>query len=202
MGNCTRFFSNAFEEFGLTEIYALITTPSEDHYGFRIYKNNDCTGNPFGFRVEIPSMEVRVCKKLELPFVGNQADFTFERQCADCDKLADLRGKYGDTGERGGEDEPMLVVESPNISHWAHPRRNGLMIKANTEACAFLNLQGVNSVVRTTTIPMDEPPYVWNSSSSVELINEGQYVEIVDHAWCDSKSVLVYHVPLSVLTVD
>ena len=113
MGNCTRFFSNAFEEFGLTEIYALITTPSEDHYGFRIYKNNDCTGNPFGFRVEIPSMEVRVCKKLELPFVGNQADFTFRRQCADCDKLEDLRGKYGDTY---GEDEPASSTTSSSPS--------------------------------------------------------------------------------------
>ena len=44
VNDCTQFSSNAFEEFGLTEIFALIQQPSNDTYSFRIYKNDDCTG--------------------------------------------------------------------------------------------------------------------------------------------------------------
>ena len=102
---CTEFSSNAFEEFGLTKVYALVTPMCDKEkrssggdvvtsgvytFGYQIFKENDCTGNPFGFEVKQSGMELEECTPLELPFVDNQVDFAFFFECEVCDKSATL----------------------------------------------------------------------------------------------------------------
>jgi hypothetical protein len=50
---CTEFSSNAFEEFGLTEVYALVSSKCDEEtnyitFGYQIFRKSTCTGNPFG----------------------------------------------------------------------------------------------------------------------------------------------------------
>lgn len=69
-------------------------------------------------------MDTGTCRKLDLPFVGNQADFLFTKACAICDKEADLLGNGNTRNELGGAAEPPPVTP-PNITlSWPHPRRN------------------------------------------------------------------------------
>jgi hypothetical protein len=50
----------------------LETMFSGNTYGYQIFKNPDCTGNPFGIQVKASGMSIGVCSKLDLLLVGNQ----------------------------------------------------------------------------------------------------------------------------------
>ena len=83
VGVCSEFSSTAFQEFGLSQVFAQ-AQQSGNTYGYQIFKNPDCTGDPFGFQVKASGMLIGVCTPLTLPFVGNQADFAFYRACQAC----------------------------------------------------------------------------------------------------------------------
>jgi hypothetical protein len=53
INHCTEFSSNAFEEFGLTEVYAYVTSKCDEStnyvvFDYQIFRKSTCTGNPFG----------------------------------------------------------------------------------------------------------------------------------------------------------
>ncbi|EDQ86142.1 uncharacterized protein MONBRDRAFT_38524, partial [Monosiga brevicollis MX1] len=183
---CTRFQSNAFEEFGLQEIFALITQDEDDLdvFSFRIFKNSDCTGDPFGFRVEQTDLRVDDCSPLSLPFVGNQADFLFARACPICVKQA-----------AGGNPEPAGFVTNDNVTAFHWPRRSGLYFTGNqnSDPCPLLN--GGNMVdfdVDGVILPADMPPYVWSRSNSWSLLHTppGVPATVLRNVYCLRPSVL------------
>ena len=92
-------------------------------------------GDPFGFRVELDRMPPDACRKLDLPFVGNQADFLFTKACGICDKEADLLGDGNTRDALGGAAEPPPVIVLNTSISWARPRRNMLRFVPSIRAC-------------------------------------------------------------------
>eukprot|EP00040_Diaphanoeca_grandis_P036917 m.237891 g.237891 ORF g.237891 m.237891 type:complete len:1772 (-) comp33716_c1_seq2:149-5464(-) len=93
IGVCTEFSSEAFEEFGMTEVYLKVDTVCEGTkrtYGYQVFGRSGCQGDPFGFEIKGGGMAMNECKALSLPFIDNQIDFAFLEECSICDESSSI----------------------------------------------------------------------------------------------------------------
>lgn len=208
VGNCTQFESNAFEEFGLTEIFAVVRLVDQDVYGFQVFKNNDCTGNPFGFVVKQDRMTIDACSPLNLPFVGNQADFKFVYGCEDiCDRNANLANDPIAQLPVGGPTVRdvsrlssgvvvlfhvlfVLIAMTVDVRHIPSPRWNGLIISSTVpDPCSLYELERIQSMPPALSqrfMTMDEPSYIWGRNG-MEFIGLDKQIMLITDIWCNSE---------------
>eukprot|EP00049_Salpingoeca_infusionum_P019456 m.361947 g.361947 ORF g.361947 m.361947 type:complete len:1891 (+) comp20020_c0_seq1:168-5840(+) len=186
---CTQFSSNAFEEFGLTEIYARIQE-QDGLFSFRVFKNPDCTGDPFGFKVELTNVDLEECKPLNLPFVGNQADFMFLEACEICSKDSSLLSTAAPDMREDLPPEVFVINE---------PRLYGFPLQADplgTDSPCLrfgydqYSAEGDRSV---DYIDPHEVPLIWSAKEEEALIPHaetlfGDGTAVYSRIWCIART--------------
>lgn len=126
---CTEFSSDAFAEFGMSRIYLYVRAACVNGrrtFGYQLFSQSGCTGNPFGYEVRGEGMALGECQPLTLPFINTLIDFAFLLNCPLCLRSTNL-GLYDIEVSEGDDpfatESPEASVEDPNP--FIYPMKNG-----------------------------------------------------------------------------